>query len=348
MSMKGNKKETRKTVPVFFAADENYMPFLAVALTSMKAKLSKEYLYQIHVLYTGKLCKNAKTVKEMETENFRIHFVDISEKIDAITHLIHCRDYYTSAIYYRLFIPELFPQYEKAIYLDCDTVVLRDIAELYEIDIKDNFIGAVADQAVAAIAPFREYTKYALGIESEKYFNSGVIVMNLEQMRAIRFYDVFSKILGSYDFIVAPDQDCLNLICKDKVYYLEATWNTMPTGAIADEGNLKLVHYNLSMKPWHYDNVLYQNYFWDFAKQTPFYAAIVAKRAAFTAKDAKRDEEEGERLIALAQAEADSPCNYLCSQEKKRKNQVQETENEGGRYGFIEGFTRKTSGIKAD
>ena len=341
------KKQNKTVVPIFFAADENYMPFLGVTLASLKAQASEKFLYKVHVLYSGELCENAKAVKAMETEAFSITFHSLSDKIEAITHLIHCRDYYTSAIYFRLFIPEMFPNYDKAIYLDCDTVALSDVGELYQIDIKDNLIGAVVDQAVAAVGPFREYTKNALGIDADKYFNSGVIVMNLKKMRELNFYGTFCEILRSYEFIVAPDQDCLNLICQDKVHFYESGWNKMPIAG-KNEEKIYLIHYNLSMKPWHYSGVLYEEYFWKYASETPFLENIKAKKSAFTPEMAKRDEEGGERLIALAQAEADSPCNYYKTVGYQRRQISKKKENEAGRYGFIENFTQSAGGVKAD
>ena len=302
----------KQIIPVFYAADENYMPYLAVALTAMKAYRSKDYEYRVHVLYSGALDKNAKKVKAMEEEDFLVQFDDIGEKISRISDCMHCRDYYTSAIYYRLFIPELFPQYDKVLYMDCDTVAMTDIAQLYLIDIGDNYIGAVPDQAVAAVKEFRNYTKNALGIDAERYFNSGVIVMNLKKFREIGFYDVFCSVLRSYDFIIAPDQDCLNLICKDKVYYYGAGWNKMPIGG-KDDAEIQLIHYNLSMKPWHYDGVLYEEIFWDYAAQTEFFDLIKNAKASFTPEMAKRDEEGGAKLIALAQAEAENPNNFIRS-----------------------------------
>ncbi|MBQ8320213.1 MAG: glycosyltransferase family 8 protein [Clostridia bacterium] len=302
--------KNEKTVPVFFAADENYMPFLGVTLASMKKYLDAERKYAIHVLYTGELGKNARRVKEMETENFSVSFTDVSQKAEEIRGVMRCRDYYTSAIYFRLFIPDLFPEYEKAIYLDCDTVLLADVAKLYDEEIGDNYIGAVADEVVAGIPQFRVYVKNALGIEPENYFNSGVIVMNLKELRALDFYKTFYGVLSSYDFIVAPDQDCLNLICKDKVFYYGSEWNKMPTAG-GEKTLPKLIHYNLCMKPWHYDGVLYEEYFWEIARQTPFYELILTKKLEFTPERAKCDEEGGKKLLALAQAEADSPNNYL-------------------------------------
>ena len=308
----------KKLIPVFFASDENYMPYLGVALTSLKAHASSEYIYIIHVLYTGKLNGYATKIREMNDDNFQIEFTDLTEKIDEIQDMMHCRDYYTSAIYYRLFIPALFPNYDKIIYADCDTVLCDDIAKLYEIEIGEKIIGAVADRAVASVPAFREYTKNALDIDAEQYFNSGVIVMNLKKFREIDFYTKFCEILRSYDFVVAPDQDCLNLICKDSVYYFEEAWNQMPIGG-ADNAKPKLIHYNLSMKPWHYDGVLYEEYFWNYAKQTPFYEIILAQKAGFTKEQVKRDEEDGKNLIALAQSEADNPNNYIRSVGKNYK-----------------------------
>ena len=340
--MKTNEK-IKKTIPVFFAADKNYLPYLSVAITSLKAHSNPEFLYKIHVLYTGELGERANEISALAVENVSISFDDISNVIDRINAFIHCRDYYTDAIYYRLFIPELFTQYEKAVYLDCDTVLLDDIANLYQIDLKDNLIGAVADQAVAGVGAFRDYTRNALGIPPEEYFNSGVIVMNLNKFREIRFYERFCRVLGSYHFIVAPDQDCLNLICKGKVYYYGGEWNRMPIAG-KDKKKPALIHYNLTMKPWHYDDVLYQEYFWEYAKQTAFYDAILQDLKEYTPEKKEWDKVGGERLIALALAEADSPNNYF----RTVANDTRKNENEVDVYGFIEGFSAAFGDFEKD
>ena len=72
------------------------------------------------------------------------------------------------------------------------------------------------------------------------------------------------------------------------------------------------------MKPWYYDDILYQEYFWDFAKQTPFYQTILAKKAEFTPERKQKDKEDGARLLALAISEAENPENYIRSQRKKK------------------------------
>ena len=302
----------KKVIPIFYASDENYIPYLAVSLFSLKAHKSKGQNYKIHILYTGKQNGSVAKIKGMAEEDFSIEFIDVAKELRLISDCMVCRDYYTPAIFYRLLIPQLFPGYDKALYLDCDTVALADVAELYNIDIQDKYIGAVADQAVATVAEFGSYTKNALGIDGKRYFNSGVIVMNLKQLRTINFYDRFCSVLRSYHFVIAPDQDVLNLICKDKVFYYGSEWNTMP---LAGKNNQtpKLIHYNLSMKPWHYDGIDYEEYFWAFAAKTEFFDEIKKEKENFTPEMAQKDLVGSQKLVVLAQAEAENQDNFIRS-----------------------------------
>ena len=310
-------KTQREVVPVFFAADDNYLPFLDVAIASCKENACKKYDYRIYVLHSGINGKKAEAVMRLADEHFKILFVDVSERLAKIADCLRLRDYYTSAIYYRLFIVGMFPEYDKAVYLDCDTVVLGDVSELYFTDLKRNLIGAVADGVVSAVPVFCEYTQKALGIEGGKYFNSGVIVMNLKYFRKENFYQAFYDILSSYEFRVAPDQDCLNLLCKNKVHYFHDGWNRMPQAVNVSSAPIKLVHYNLAQKPWHYDGVKYEEYFWEYAKKSVFYQEIVAQKEAFTPEMAARDEAGGAALLALAKAEAERGDNYYARLLKK-------------------------------
>ena len=306
---KAAKKE-REIVPVFFAADDRYLPFLDVAIASLQDNASAQFEYRIYVLHSGIQGRNAERIMRHSRDGFTVRFVDVAEHLEKIAQHLHLRDYYTSAIYYRLFIVAMVPEYDKAVYLDCDTVVLGDVSELFSTDLKDNWVGAVADGVVSSVPVFCKYTKEALGIEGSRYFNSGVLVMNLRRLRAVEFYRAFCDLLGRYPFRVAPDQDCLNVLCKDKVHYFSSEWNKMPQST--DGGTaLKLVHYNLAQKPWHYDGIRYEEYFWNYAQKSDFYGEILAQRQAFTPEHAARDEAGGRALLALANSEAESEHNYF-------------------------------------
>ena len=304
------KTQLKKTVvPVFYAVDDNYLPYLTVSLTSLKRNADKDCQYLVHVLTAGISEEMQRKLIECEEKNVRIQCVNVSEKMEEVKNSLHLRDYYTGATYYRIFIASMFPQYEKAVYLDCDTVLLGDISELYKIELGENLVGAIPDGAVAVVPEFRAYTKDVLGIEAENYFNAGVLLMNLAQFRKERFYEKFCSLLGQYRFKVAQDQDYLNVICRDKVTYIGMEWNRMPIG---DKGDAlpKLIHYNLTMKPWHYEDILFQEYFWEYAKTTKYYDRILQDLKGYTQDKKDADANAEKALIALCLEEIDRENNY--------------------------------------
>ena len=297
-------------IPVFFATDENYAPYLAIALRSLKDNASENYSYGIHVLHTGISDRTARRIERMSDGNFSIKFVDVSEKLNDLADGLHLRDYYTFTTYYRIFISELFPEYDKALYLDSDIILNGDISELFAYDLGDNLVGAVTDETVQGVEPFRRYVKKALGIEPERYFNAGVLLMNLKKFREEDFFGRFNHLLKKYKFKVAQDQDYLNVLCKNRVLYLGGEWNDMPVPDKTPTEKPKLIHYNLTRKPWHHAGVLYEEYFWRYAEKTDYYDDAKAELITYTDEKKIKDAECEKRLVSMAEKEAESDCNY--------------------------------------
>ena len=129
--MKTANQATKTVVPVFFSCDNNYLPFLSVALRSMIDNLNPATVCRVYVLNDGLNREGVARLNAMQTENVTIEFVDVRPQIAPILEKLNLRDYYTPSIYYRLFIPTLFPQYSKALYLDADIAVTGDITKLY-------------------------------------------------------------------------------------------------------------------------------------------------------------------------------------------------------------------------
>lgn len=138
----------KEIIPIFFAVDEQYVPFLAVTLQSLVKNSSQEYYYVIKVLYTNLSEESKEKINKYTKENINIEYVDLNYYIEKIKGKLYTRDYFSMTTYFRLFISNLYPQYNKAIYLDSDIVLLSDIAELYNIDIGDNLLGAVPDDII--------------------------------------------------------------------------------------------------------------------------------------------------------------------------------------------------------
>ena len=101
-------------------------------------------------------------------KNISIEFVDLNYYIDSIKEKLYTRDYYSKATYFRLFLPNLYPQYDKVLYLDSDIILNDDIAKLYNINIKDNLLGAVPDEVIRFTPVFSEYSERVVGVSDYK------------------------------------------------------------------------------------------------------------------------------------------------------------------------------------
>lgn len=297
--------ENNNVIPIFMAVDNNYIPFLGVALKSIIDNVSQQNRYEIKVLYTSVTEENKKKIEEYQTENVGIEFVNLSYKLQEIQEKLYTRNYFSNTTYFRLFIPELYPEYDKAVYIDSDTITLVDIARLYNTEMGDNLIAGIPDGAVQAIPIFQDYVEKVVGVSNyNNYFNAGIIVMNLKALREYKFQEKFLYMLEKIKFEVAQDQDYLNRLCKGRVKLLGFEWNRMPAMG-EQEGELNIIHYNLGCKPWYFDNVLYQEHFWKYAEKTRFYAQIRGMKKNYTEADKERDDANSSKLIELAQKEAD-------------------------------------------
>ena len=286
-----------KEIPIIFSTDDNYIPYLDVAVSSLIANASNDYCYRIIVLNTGLSPESIAKVKQNACAGFTIDFVDISKQIEHIK--THLKDVYHFSVvtYYRLFIASLFPQYDKIVYLDCDLVVLGDISQLYHMDLGDNILGAVPDQFVKNTAQFRSYAKIAIGVDPDSYINAGVLLMNLKAFREHNIEENFLRLITAYDFdLLDPDQAYLNYLCRGRIYLLPNGWNKEPMPLLC-EGEKKIVHYALYKKPWQYDDVADGEHFWHYAKRSSFYPRILQAKAAFGAQERfKKEAAAGEIL----------------------------------------------------
>ena len=302
------------TIPIFFSSDDNYIPFLAVAITSLVNNASKEYKYDITVLNTGVSYENKERIKKLQEENVNIKFVDVKHKIEKIANKLESRlrDYYSLSIYYRLFIPSMFPQYKKALYLDADITIIDDISKLYNEDIEGYLVGAITDDVIPTDERLQIYTREALDLEPEKYFNSGVLLMNLYEFKKQKIEEKFIYLLEKYNFdVVAPDQDYLNVLCKGKVKYIDKGWDRMPNpDENFDDNDLHLIHYNMFAKPWKYDDVLYQEHFWEYAAKTDFYDNICNIKNSQPVDMILRDNEGAMKLMENSYIIAKSDYNF--------------------------------------
>lgn len=313
------KYSAASRVPVFFSINEQYAPYLAVSLKSLAEHVAKDERYRIIVM-----CDNVKNITMIQLrnvikyyENIDIEFVDIKKKMhefsesfgQTVTDRQENRLYsgeFTLTIYFRLFIAEIFPELDKAIYIDSDTVVNEDIAKLYSVDMGEAMFGAVRDTFAGNNAILSRYIENAVGIGRSEYVNSGVLLMNLDKIRKMHLADRFLKLMAEYHFdSIAPDQDYINAMCAKDIYFLDKEWNVMPNKGGEYMARPKLIHYNLFDKPWHYSEIPYEEYFWQYAAESGFYPMLLKQREQYGEGERKADHENLEKLLSRAENIAD-------------------------------------------
>lgn len=285
----------KKEIPIFFTIDNSYAPYISVAIKSIIENASKDYNYKLIVLHQELNKENMEKISALSKEGFEIKFVYMKDGLETITDRVENRlrcDYFTLTIYFRLFIPDMFPEYDKGIYIDSDVVVPGDISKLYNHELGNNLIGACADKSVVEVPELAKYMEEAVGVSRYEYVNSGVLLMNLKEMREKEFTKKFLTLLNKYHFdCIAPDQDYLNAMCNGKILYLDESWDAMPTEGKEPLSNPNLIHYNLFQKPWCYDNIQYEEYFWKYAKQTKYYEQIVEFKNNYSEEQKQSDRE---------------------------------------------------------
>ncbi|MBP3437711.1 MAG: glycosyltransferase family 8 protein [Clostridia bacterium] len=290
----------RKEIPIFFSTDDNYIPYLDIAISSLIANASEAYTYRMIVLNTGLKEESVSKVKRNEKAGFKIDFVDISKEVEKIKSRLKNVYHFSVVTYYRLFIASLFPQYDKVLYLDCDLVVLGDVSELYCVALGDNILAAAPEQFVQNTKEFREYAREALGVDPDGYVNAGVLLMNLKEFRINKIEEKFIRLITEHDFdLLDPDQAYLNYLCLGKIHVLPNGWNKEPM-PLSCEGKKNIVHYALYKKPWQYDDVIDGEHFWRYAEASPFYDEICARKRSFGIEERKEKEAMAQEILEHA------------------------------------------------
>ncbi len=135
-------------------------------------------------------------------------------------------------------------------------------------------IAGVVEQFILHSDVFSLYTKEAVGVDAKEYINSGIMLMDLNKLREQKVEQSFVNLINSYNFdVIDPDQAYINYLCKGKIKYLSFDWNRTPIECVECK-NPNIVHYALGLKPWQDKNMFLGEYFWKYARLSPFYTEI--------------------------------------------------------------------------
>jgi UDP-glucose:(glucosyl)LPS alpha-1,3-glucosyltransferase/UDP-D-galactose:(glucosyl)LPS alpha-1,3-D-galactosyltransferase/UDP-glucose:(galactosyl)LPS alpha-1,2-glucosyltransferase len=132
---------------------------------------------------------------------------------------------FTPAMWYRLFLPELLPDADQVLYLDADALAMDALAPLWATDLEGHWVAAVTN----VFEPWSAGRPAALGLPGpEAYFNSGVLLFNLAEMRRDGRGEALRRLVRERgDELLWPDQDALNLVLGERRLALHPRWNCM-------------------------------------------------------------------------------------------------------------------------
>lgn len=151
-----------------------------------------------------------------------LHLID-KEKVEADNPWI---EQYSIGSMFRLLLPEVLPELHKVIYLDADIMFCRDITELWNMELGQNTIAAVPDVGIAEKGINANIISKRNLLKKEQYFNSGVLVLDLDRIREQgNLAQITIDLLKEIPESTMPDQDALNVLYREKTLLLEPIWN---------------------------------------------------------------------------------------------------------------------------
>lgn len=266
-------------VSICFASDDNYAPYLKVAIYSLLCNRNRERSYDIIILHKRISREHQGEILGLADgkSGVSIRFVNVVEADRELQSDVGC--YYAVETNYRLLLfSKLFQNYRRMLYLDCDIIVTGDVGELFDVDLEGKSAAGVEDVGFRWLA----YTKRAIFLDNKPYnvlnyctdvlgikdpggyVNAGVLLFDLEKCRQkVSFRDVVET-LHSRNFFY-NDQDVLNILLEGNIKQVDCKWNYMNNIAFYLECDRKefrelylnlyredyrIIHYISAKKPW--------------------------------------------------------------------------------------------------
>ena len=253
-------------IPVFFAVDNRYAPYLAAALISLQTQANPADHYQIKILYQKQHLSlhNQQQLATLIKPKTSLEFVALDTSLwDKLG-----QDY--------------------------------DLGYLYRLNLHEQMIGAVTDAFISHHQVTANYAEQAIGVPRNEYFNSGILLLDLKQMRTCQLSQHFLYLMNKYHFpLIAPDQDYLNAIGHQRLFLLADEWNFQTEYPLATITQPKIVHYNLYGKPWHYNNIAFQDLFWQALQQTPYYNQVYQEQQLYLNSPQKIQADKDHKALLL-------------------------------------------------
>lgn len=294
-----------ETKNIAYASSNEYMQHLGVTLTSLLNNNPNEhfkvFIFGHDIMDIHK--KNIETI--ISPFNCSVEYITIDK--DIFSHVDVGR--VNIATYYRLLLSKYIPV-DKLLFIDVDTIVNNPINELYDTNIEDYYVAAVEDATQT-----KDRHEFLNMDGNARYFNAGIILVNLKKWREDKLFEVFMKYIeGLTTQLKAHDQDILNSVLNGRWKRIPLKYNQyeknpdiekyiLPSFFTRKEleearQNPVIIHYVGVRKPWHYTNKHIKKYlYWKYLAMTPYknykpsdktFSKIISKNTPMILKNPKR------------------------------------------------------------
>lgn len=271
------------TLHIACAADGKYLPHCAAMLESLFRQRSPSTIC-VHFMHAPGMSVGDREMLRswISRRGAHTNFIEIPD--DAVGDLPRM-DRIPQIMWYRVLLPDLLPHLDRILYLDADIIAAADPTPLWQTPLDGYWVAAVDN----VLEPHFRSRPQSLGLSAENdYFNSGVLLFNLKQMRAdgctARILSLARDPRSSF---LWPDQDALNVVLHHARVRLHPRWNCQNTLFFYEHGTHTfgadqvreataqpgLVHFEGPefTKPWHYlCTHPHQRLYWECRAQTPW------------------------------------------------------------------------------
>lgn len=235
-------------ISISFSVSDNYSQHLAVVLTSFLVN-NPHSRFVFHVLHRNVTAENQARIRKLERmySNCEVKFHSVEDSLFENLTIPKELEHITKETYFRYILPDVLEGEKRTVYSDVDVLCVGDIRPLWNVDLKGCVLGAVSEGYSG------EYKKKLLGLEGgAPYFNAGMLVMDLDAMRAESASAKLMENTVKYANRIAwADQDIINITFRNRILELEMIWNCFAPVAGAVNKHVVIRHFaNATQKPW--------------------------------------------------------------------------------------------------
>jgi len=268
-------------INICFSINDKYTKHCGVVISSILENIDPNRRIAFYILHSKLNKLNKFLLKKVVNNRAEIEFAKVDESLfkDCKT---PPKSHFRKENYFRLKISSILNKLNKALYLDSDTIVIKDISKLYDIDISNYYLACIED--TDEFIKQRWMNNGFTCKDNYRYYNSGVLLLNLKKWREDNLENKLMHLLAtSKAYFRWVDQDALNAIVNYDLKYLEDGWNfmlrlsggyTKKHREIVENYNkedIKILHYATKCKPWvMLKKDYYSNFYFEYLKLTPW------------------------------------------------------------------------------